>query len=41
MQAMHQQDLDASQRIKPQAWANRPFKFKLKEWLAQHWGRLL
>lgn len=41
MQAMHQQDLDASQRIEPEAWANRPFKFKLKEWLAQHWGRLL
>ncbi|MCM2341406.1 phospholipase D-like domain-containing protein [Rhodoferax sp.] len=41
MQAMHQQDLDASQRITPQAWANRPLKFKLKEWLAQHWGRLL
>lgn len=41
MQAMHQQDLDASQRIEPQAWANRPLKFKLKEWMAQHWGRLL
>ena len=41
MQAMHQQDLDASQRITPQAWADRPLKFKLKEWLAQHWGRLL
>jgi len=41
MQAMHQQDLDASQRITPQAWANRPLRFKLKEWLAQHWGRLL
>lgn len=41
MQAMHQQDLDASQRITPQAWAHRPLKFKLKEWMAQHWGRLL
>ena len=41
MQAMHQRDLDASQRIEPQAWADRPLKFKLKEWLAQHWGRLL
>ncbi|MDI1244477.1 MAG: phospholipase D-like domain-containing protein [Rhodoferax sp.] len=41
MQAMHQQDLDASQRIEPQAWAHRPLQFKLKEWLAQHWGRLL
>lgn len=41
MQAMHQQDLDASQRITAQAWADRPLKFKLKEWLAQHWGRLL
>jgi len=41
MQAMHQQDLDASKRITPQAWAERPLQFKLKEWLAQHWGRLL
>lgn len=41
MQAMHQQDLDASVRIEPHAWANRPLKFKLKEWLAQRWGRLL
>ncbi|MDD2919479.1 phospholipase D-like domain-containing protein [Rhodoferax sp.] len=41
MQAMHQQDLDASQRITPQAWAGRPLEFKVKEWLAQHWGRLL
>lgn len=41
MQAMHQQDLDASQRITPQAWAERPLQFKLKEWMAQHWGRLL
>lgn len=41
MQAMHQQDLDASQRITPQAWADRALKFKIKEWLAQHWGRLL
>lgn len=41
MQAMHQQDLDASQRITPQAWAKRPLQFKLKEWMAQHWGRLL
>ena len=41
MQAMHQQDLDASRRIEPQAWANRPLKFKLKEWLGQDWGRLL
>ncbi|HEX5698839.1 MAG TPA: phospholipase D-like domain-containing protein, partial [Rhodoferax sp.] len=41
MEAMHQQDLGASQRIEPQAWENRPLEFKLKEWLAQHWGRLL
>jgi len=41
MQAMHQKDLDASQRITPQAWAERPLQFKLKEWMAQHWGRLL
>ncbi|WP_296494834.1 phospholipase D-like domain-containing protein [Rhodoferax sp.] len=41
MQAMHQRDLDASQRITPQAWADRPLQFRVKEWLAQHWGRLL
>jgi cardiolipin synthase len=41
MQAMHQQDLDASQRITAQAWADRPLNFKLKEWMAQRWGRLL
>jgi cardiolipin synthase len=41
MQAMHQQDLDASQRITPQAWDDRPLQFKLKEWMARHWGRLL
>jgi cardiolipin synthase len=41
MQAMFQKDLDASTRIEPQAWANRPLNFKLKEWLAVLWSRLL
>jgi cardiolipin synthase len=41
MQAMFEKDLNASTRIEPQAWANRPLNFKLKEWLAQLWARLL
>lgn len=41
MQAMFEKDLAASLRIEPQAWADRPIKFKLKEWLAQFWQRLL
>lgn len=41
MQAMFEKDLAASIRIEPQAWADRPLEFKLKEWLAQFWQRLL
>jgi cardiolipin synthase len=41
MLAMFQKDLDASQAIDPVTWAARPLEFKLKEWLAQFWGRLL
>jgi cardiolipin synthase len=41
MQVMFEKDLSASTRIEPQAWANRPLDFKLKEWLAQIWARLL
>ena len=41
MEAMFEKDLAASIRITPQAWADRPLKFKLKEWLAQFWRRLL
>jgi cardiolipin synthase len=41
MQAMFNKDLDASVRIEPQGWANRPLNFKFKEWLAHLWARLL
>jgi len=41
MQAMFDKDLAASQRIEPAAWAKRSVEFKLKEWLAQFWQRLL
>jgi cardiolipin synthase len=41
MQAMFQKDLAASQVIDPITWADRPLVFKLKEWLAQFWARLL
>ena len=41
MQAMFDKDLAASIRIEPQAWAHRPLVFRLKEWLAQFWRRLL
>jgi cardiolipin synthase len=41
MQAMFDKDLSASTRIEPQAWAKRPLEFKLKEWLAVLWARLL
>ena len=41
MQAMFEKDLNASTRMESQAWANRPLNFKLKEWLAQLWARLL
>jgi len=41
MQTMFEQDLNASQRVDPDAWAQRPLVFKLKEWLARFWARLL
>ena len=41
MQAMFEKDLAASIRITPQAWAQRPLEYRLKEWLAQFWKRLL
>jgi cardiolipin synthase len=41
MQAMFEQDLRASQAIDPLNWVNRPLQFKLREWLAQFWVRLL
>ncbi|MDD2881038.1 MAG: cardiolipin synthase [Rhodoferax sp.] len=41
MQAMFEKDLAASIHITPEAWAKRSLEFKLKEWLAQWWRRLL
>jgi len=41
MQRMFEKDQNASERIDPLAWANRPVQFRLKEWLAQLWQRLL
>ncbi len=41
MQRMFDQDLATSTRIDLQAWGNRPLQWRLKEWLAQLWGRLL
>lgn len=41
MQRMFEQDLATSTRIDRQAWDNRPLQWRLKEWLAQLWGRLL
>lgn len=41
MQAVFAQDLEASHAIELQAWKDRPVQFRMKEWMAQLWGRLL
>lgn len=41
MQAMFAADLKASQPIELQSWESRPVQLRLKEWMAQLWGRLL
>jgi len=41
MAAMFAQDVAASQLIDPATWADRPLRFKLKEWLATWWERWL
>ena len=41
MQAMFAKDLAASEAIDLQRWERRPLKFRLKEWMARVWGRLL
>lgn len=41
MEAMFASDLQASQVIDLPSWQRRPLQFRLKEWLAQVWGRLL
>ncbi len=41
MASMFALDQAASILITPQAWAERPLQFKLKEWLARVWERWL
>ncbi len=41
MQAMFARDLEASDAIDPESWERRPLSFRLKEWLARLWARLL
>ena len=41
MEAMFASDLQASQAIDLQGWQHRPLQFRIKEWMAQIWGRLL
>jgi cardiolipin synthase len=41
MEAMFAGDLQASRAIDLQGWQHRPLQFRIKEWLAQIWGRLL
>ena len=41
MQAMYSKDLAASDAIDLESWERRPLAFRLKEWMARLWGRLL
>jgi len=41
MQAMFARDLRSSENIDPVLWKQRPFLFRLKEWMSQLWSRLL
>jgi cardiolipin synthase A/B len=41
MQTMFAVDLDSSDTIELDAWERRPLLFRLKEWAARVWGRLL
>jgi cardiolipin synthase len=41
MQAMFAKDLAASEAIDLERWERRPLSFRLKEWMARRWGRLL
>ena len=41
MQAAFAADLEASEAIDPANWRLRPLVWRLKEWMAQRWGRLL
>ncbi|MDO9166939.1 MAG: cardiolipin synthase [Rhodoferax sp.] len=41
MQAMFENDLGASQAIDLEGWERRPLQFRVKEWMARVWERLL
>ena len=41
MQSMFARDLEASKAIDLEGWQHRPLSFRLKEWMARVWGRLL
>ena len=41
MQAMFARDLEASEAIDAETWERRPLSFRLKEWFARLWARLL
>ena len=41
MQAMFASDLAASEAIDRERWEQRPLSFRIKEWMARLWGRLL
>ena len=41
MEAMFASDLQASQAIDLQGWQHRPLQFRIKEWMARVWERLL
>ncbi len=41
MRAAFESDLGASQAIDPERWERRSLQFRIKEWLARVWGRLL
>ena len=41
MQSMFAEDIRGSEAIDPVAWEERPAGFRLREWVARIWGRLL
>ena len=41
MQDMFARDLAGSQAIDLESWERRPLSFRLREWMARAWGRLL
>ncbi len=41
MRAVFDADLAVSEAIDPERWERRPLRFRLREWMARVWGRLL